>query len=336
MVVVRAVERKADIYGSPNLKDWTHLSEFGPAGAVGGVWECPDLFPLAVDGDPANVKWVLVINLNPGSIAGGSGGQYFVGDFDGTTFTSDDPPTYTPPTGTVLQDFEDASFAPWTTTGTAFGDGPAAGQRARAGRRHRVTWATSWPTASTTADGSDASTGLSRRRSSRSTGRLPELPGRRRQPSACARHHARPEPCRRARSSPTSRARRGEPGEDRLDVRTGDFRRIDGPSTPGTIGDQQPVSGYQGEQLVNTFTDHDASTGTITSPAFTITATTSTCWSAAASTRRRRRVTDATAVNLVVDGQVVATATGSDSEHRQLGGWDVVAVPGAGGADRIV
>ena len=37
MVVVRAVERKADIYGSPNLKDWTHLSEFGPAGAVGEV-----------------------------------------------------------------------------------------------------------------------------------------------------------------------------------------------------------------------------------------------------------------------------------------------------------
>ena len=127
MVVVRAVERKADIYGSPNLKDWTHLSEFGPAGAVGGVWECPDLFPLAVDGDPANVKWVLVINLNPGSIAGGSGGQYFVGDFDGTTFTSDDPPTYTPPTGTVLQDFEAATFGSWTTTGTAFGPGPAAG-----------------------------------------------------------------------------------------------------------------------------------------------------------------------------------------------------------------
>ena len=56
MVVVRAVERKADIYGSPNLKDWTHLSEFGPAGAVGGVWECPDLFPLAVDGDPAQCE----------------------------------------------------------------------------------------------------------------------------------------------------------------------------------------------------------------------------------------------------------------------------------------
>ena len=106
MVVVKAVERKVDIYRSANLKQWTHLSDFGPAGAVGGVWECPDLFPLAVDGNPRNVKWVMVVNLNPGSIAGGSGGQYFVGDFDGTTFTSDDPATYTPPAGTVLQDFE--------------------------------------------------------------------------------------------------------------------------------------------------------------------------------------------------------------------------------------
>ena len=30
MVVVRALEHKVDIYGSPNLKEWTHLSEFGP------------------------------------------------------------------------------------------------------------------------------------------------------------------------------------------------------------------------------------------------------------------------------------------------------------------
>ena len=62
-----------------------------PPDAVGGAWECPDLFPLAVDGNPRNIKWVMVVNLNPGGIAGGSGGQYFVGDFDGTTFTSDDP-----------------------------------------------------------------------------------------------------------------------------------------------------------------------------------------------------------------------------------------------------
>ena len=83
--------------------------------------------PMAVDGNPGNVKWVMVVNLNPGSISGGSGGQYFIGDFDGTTFTSDDPATYTPPAGTVIQDFENATFGSWTTTGNAFGPGPATG-----------------------------------------------------------------------------------------------------------------------------------------------------------------------------------------------------------------
>ena len=85
MVVSKAVERKIAIYRSPNLKDWTHLSDFGPANATGGVWECPDLFPLAVDGKRKQTKWVMIVNLNPGAIAGGSGAQYFVGDFDGTT-----------------------------------------------------------------------------------------------------------------------------------------------------------------------------------------------------------------------------------------------------------
>ena len=128
MVVVKATDHKVAIYRSANLKQWTHLSDFGPAGAVGGVWECPDLFPLAVDGNPRNVKWIMVVNLNPGSIAGGSGGQYFVGDFDGTTFTSDDPTGYTPPAGTVLQDFEAPTFGSWTSTGNAFGSGPVTGE----------------------------------------------------------------------------------------------------------------------------------------------------------------------------------------------------------------
>ncbi|MDP9693318.1 UNVERIFIED_ORG: sucrose-6-phosphate hydrolase SacC (GH32 family) [Arthrobacter globiformis] len=89
MVAVEATEHKVVLYKSGNLKDWTQLSEFGPANATGGLWECPDLFPLAVDGDPANVKWVMVVNINPGGVAGGSAGQYFVGNFDGTTFTSE-------------------------------------------------------------------------------------------------------------------------------------------------------------------------------------------------------------------------------------------------------
>jgi fructan beta-fructosidase len=89
MVTVLATEHRVRLWGSPDLKQWTRLSDFGPAAAVGGVWECPDLFELPVDGDPANTRWVLIVNLNPGGVAGGSGGEYFVGRFDGTQFTVD-------------------------------------------------------------------------------------------------------------------------------------------------------------------------------------------------------------------------------------------------------
>jgi fructan beta-fructosidase len=88
MAVSLAAEHKIRFYASSDLKKWTHLSDFGPAAAVGGVWECPDLFELPVDGDRRNSRWVLIVNLNPGSVAGGSGAQYFVGRFDGTRFTT--------------------------------------------------------------------------------------------------------------------------------------------------------------------------------------------------------------------------------------------------------
>ncbi|HEX4671159.1 MAG TPA: GH32 C-terminal domain-containing protein [Solirubrobacteraceae bacterium] len=127
MVVARSDLHKVEFYSSPNLKHWTYLSDFGPAGAIGGLWECPDLFPLRVD-RTHETKWVLVVNVNPGAVAGGSGTQYFVGRFDGTHFISDEPVTYTPPAGVVLNDFEGSSYgAGWTTTGAAFGTGPAQG-----------------------------------------------------------------------------------------------------------------------------------------------------------------------------------------------------------------
>lgn len=90
MVVALPTQYKVQFYASDNLIDWEHLSDFGPAGASTGIWECPDLFPLAVDGDPDNVRWVLHVDINPGAVAGGSGSQYFIGDWDGTTFTADD------------------------------------------------------------------------------------------------------------------------------------------------------------------------------------------------------------------------------------------------------
>jgi levanase/levanbiose-producing levanase len=89
MVAVEAQHQKVVLYRSEDLKSWDFLSEFGPANADTGEWECPDLFPLAVDGDRDNTKWVLIVNVNPGAVAGGSGGQYFVGRFDGVRFVPD-------------------------------------------------------------------------------------------------------------------------------------------------------------------------------------------------------------------------------------------------------
>ena len=73
MTAVLSDQHKVTFYTSPDLKHWTHLSDFGPAGATGGVWECPDLFPLPDPRHPGKQKWILVVNLNPGGIAGGSG-----------------------------------------------------------------------------------------------------------------------------------------------------------------------------------------------------------------------------------------------------------------------
>ncbi|HEY4153125.1 MAG TPA: GH32 C-terminal domain-containing protein [Pseudolysinimonas sp.] len=128
MTAVEATQHRVLIYRSPDLKTWTYLSDFGPANATGGAWEMPDLFPLALDGNNADLKWVLTVNLNPGSVAGGSGGQYFVGRFDGTTFTSDTTLTDSSlPDGSTYADFDGADFGGWTTTGTAFGNAPASG-----------------------------------------------------------------------------------------------------------------------------------------------------------------------------------------------------------------
>jgi levanase/fructan beta-fructosidase len=85
-----AVQDRQHFYASKNLKDWTFLSEFGKDfGGHGGVWECPDLFPIKVEGTNEE-KWVLIVNINPGGPNGGSAAQYFVGDFDGKTFKMDD------------------------------------------------------------------------------------------------------------------------------------------------------------------------------------------------------------------------------------------------------
>ena len=87
--LAHALDHEMLFFTSPDLKNWTLQSAFGKGkGAQDGVWECPDLLKLKVDGTDEE-KWVLVCNINPGGPFGGSATQYFVGDFDGTTFKAD-------------------------------------------------------------------------------------------------------------------------------------------------------------------------------------------------------------------------------------------------------
>jgi sucrose-6-phosphate hydrolase SacC (GH32 family) len=214
MTVSLSAEHKVCFYGSQNLKDWTLLSQFGPAGATGGVWECPDLFELPVPGTDEK-RWVLAVNINPGSIAGGSGGQYFIGQFDGTKFTPDPGSILQPtpafaPAGEVIADFEGTNYGDWKTTGDAFGSGPAQGR----------------------------------------------------------------------------------------------------------LADQNPVDGYLGHGLVNSYFHGDASTGTLTSPEFEITKKYLNFLIGGGSQKETR-------MDLLVNGQVVRTASGDDAERLAWKSWNV-------------
>src|SRR5664279_4943035 len=69
-VMVLAAGDRIKIYTSANLKDWVFQSDFGSGiGAHAGVWECPDLFQLPVDGTNT-AKWVLLVSLNGGPNGG--------------------------------------------------------------------------------------------------------------------------------------------------------------------------------------------------------------------------------------------------------------------------
>jgi sucrose-6-phosphate hydrolase SacC (GH32 family) len=91
MVVMLPLEHKAQFYASADLRKWSHLSDFGPAGVKGSECECPDFYQLPVDGNPKNTRWVLKVGISRQHVAGGSGEQYFIGTFDGTKFVNDNP-----------------------------------------------------------------------------------------------------------------------------------------------------------------------------------------------------------------------------------------------------
>ena len=89
LLLALAQQRRVRFYTSSELRAWTPVGEFGPAGATTGEWEMPDLLRLPVGGS-ARTRDVLVVGVLAGGPDGGSGTQYFLGSFDGTTFTAED------------------------------------------------------------------------------------------------------------------------------------------------------------------------------------------------------------------------------------------------------
>ena len=85
--IVLAAGDRVHFYACDDLKNWTKTGEFGPEGNhATGIWECPDLFPLeTADG----TRWVLLVSMSSSDENINSRTQYFIGDFDGETFTCD-------------------------------------------------------------------------------------------------------------------------------------------------------------------------------------------------------------------------------------------------------
>jgi len=96
------------LFASPNLKKWTHLQTI----AMPDCAECPDFFPMPVEGDKNRVKWVLTA----------ANGRYFVGDFDGRKYTPSSGP-------------HDANWGGWYYAVQSYSDIPPAD-----GRRIQLAW----------------------------------------------------------------------------------------------------------------------------------------------------------------------------------------------------
>ncbi|MET0966413.1 MAG: glycoside hydrolase family 32 protein [Nakamurella sp.] len=137
VLVAAAADFSVQFYKSENLTDWTYLSEFTGAGVQDGAWGSPDLFPLPLDGDEDDIKWVLPVSVRSGAVAGGSGVQYFVGSFDGTGFEAD--PLGPAGVGAV----QPGEMFSWMDWGTDFyGAGTISG--APDGRTLAVGWLNNW------------------------------------------------------------------------------------------------------------------------------------------------------------------------------------------------
>lgn len=90
MTTVVADDHVVKLHRSDDLLHWDFLSDFRAESPEGVLWEMPELVQVPVEGQPGRREWALLLSVNPGGIAGGSGMRYFTGTFDGTTFTATD------------------------------------------------------------------------------------------------------------------------------------------------------------------------------------------------------------------------------------------------------
>lgn len=332
MVAVLATQHKAVLYSSKNLREWEFMSEFGPINATAGVWECPDLFELPVDGDPANRKWVMVINLNPGGPVGGSGSQYFVGNFNGTTFEADDNSVFdsTPPEGAVVENFEgDYNSLGWTATGDLVDSYVSQGNNPG---QNGVSLYQGEKLLNTFVNG-DAAIGTVTSPTFKITDNYINLMvGGGNHPHV-------------ADSTLKTELPAGDllfsgadfEGDEKVTYSqlgwTAESDFVNQQVATGTIGDQQQVTGFLGSHLVNSFfgklinkEDGDSAIGTLTSPAFTLEKPYINFLIGGGNNPYGK--SGATAVVLLVNGEVMRSATGNGSEALNWVNWDVAEYQG--------
>lgn len=326
MIAVLATEHKAVIYSSANLREWTFMSEFGPENGVAGVWECPDLFELPVDGDSNNKKWVMIINLNPGGPTGGSGNQYFIGNFDGERFTPDDSSVFNsePPAGSIIADFEESESAlGWTATKDLQASYLSKGNRPGQAGVSQYQGAQ----LVNTFVGSDADVGSVTSPPFKITEHYINL-------MVGGGNHARNPDAAEDGILPagellfTGADFEGTDGATYSDIGwtpSGDF--IGQAVASGTIQTQQSVSGFMGAKLVNSFFGEllgksgDAALGSLTSAEFTIGKPYINFLIGGGN--HPYGAAGATAVVLLVNDEVVRSATGSESESLNWTHWNV-------------
>ena len=94
--MIVSADKNMRFYSSSDMKNWEYLSQFGEGyGVQPNQFECPDFIQLPVDGDKNKMKWVMIVNINPGCPFGGSATEYFIGDFDGKEFKCDNDKSVT-------------------------------------------------------------------------------------------------------------------------------------------------------------------------------------------------------------------------------------------------